>query len=211
MLKILIADDHSATRLGMKVLVRNIFPGSHVDDAADGNATVEKLKSDSFDLILLDINMPHADPVNLMNWITTFSPSTKVLTFSMAPEEVYGKRFLQMGAKGYLKKSASEEEITRALKLVMGNRKYISPELADLLSDEIISGKSVNPFDDLSTRELEIAQYLIRGHSLNELGKLLNIQYSTVCTHKQNIFEKLRVSNVLQLSSLARNYGLETA
>lgn len=210
MIKILIADDHSATRLGMKVMVRNVFPGCQVDDAGDGNAAIEKLKADSYDLILLDINMPNADPVNLMNWILTCSPSTKVLTFSMSPEEVYGKRFLQMGAKGYLKKSAPEEEIIRALKLVMSNKKYISPELGDLLSDEIISGKSVNPFDDLSTRELEIAQYLLKGYSLNELSQLLSIQYSTVCTHKQNVFEKLRVSNVLQLSSLARSYGLES-
>jgi two-component system, NarL family, invasion response regulator UvrY len=210
MYKILIADDHSAIRLGMKVMVQNIFPTSRIDAATDTAATIEKMKADSYDLLLLDINMPDSDPVSVMQWIASCKPATKVLIFSMNPEELYGKRFLQLGARGYLPKSAPEEEIARALQLVMNNKKYVSPELADLLSEEIISGKSSNPFEILSAREFEIAICLLKGHSLNEICSILNIQYSTVSTHKQKIFEKLKVNNILHLSEIAKSYDMAT-
>lgn len=210
MYKILIADDHSAIRLGMKVIVQNVFQNSQIDAAEDAATAIEKMKHASYDLILLDINMPDSDPVNVMQWITSFQPTTKVLVFSMNPEELYGKRFLQLGARGYLKKSASEAEIARALQLVMNNKKYISSELSDLLSEEMITGKSSNPFDNLSAREFEIAICLLKGHSLNEICSILNIQYSTVSTHKQHIFEKLKVNNILHLSEVAKSSGLAT-
>lgn len=207
---ILIADDHTAIRLGMKTMVKKIFPSAQVDDASDAAATIAKLKQEHYDLILLDINMPDSDPVNVMNWIVTFKPAIRILIFSMNPEEVYGKRFLQLGAHGYLSKSASEEEIVRALQQVMNNKKYISVELSDFLTSEIIDGKAGNPFDELSTREFEIAMNLLKGHSLQHICSMLSIQYSTVSTHKQNIFLKLKVNNILQLSELAKTYGVAT-
>lgn len=210
MYNILIADDHSAIRLGMKVIVQNIFPSSEIATAGNATEVTEKMKRDNFDLLLLDLNMPESDPVSLMSWITTFKTATRILIFSMNPEEVYGKRFLQLGARGYLKKSASEEEIARALRMVMDNKKYISPELAERLTDEIISGRTNNPFDVLSNREFEIAICLLKGNSLNEICTSLNIHYSTVSTHKQNIFEKLSVNSILQLSVLAKSYGVMT-
>lgn len=206
---ILIADDHSAIRIGMKLIVQNIYPSAQIDNAENAADVVEKMKQHSYDLILLDINMPNSDPFSLMSWINSCKPDTRVLIFSMNEEELFAKRFLQMGARGYLKKSASESEIARALNLVMSNKKYISPELSEALSEEAIYGRSSsNPFDNLSNREFEIAICLLKGNSLNEICSILNIQYSTVSSHKHHLFEKLKVNSILQLSSLAKSYGL---
>lgn len=208
MYTILIADDHPSVRIGMKMIIQNVYPSSQIDFAVDAASVVEKLKLQPYHLILLDINMPDSDTVGLMNWINNFRPDTRVLVCSMNQEETYGKRFLQLGARGYLKKSAGEDEIARALHLVMDNKKYVSAEMAALLTEEFIGRKSGNPFDHLSPREFEIVTFLLKGNTLNEVCSIMNIQYSTVCTHKQKVFEKLKVSSILQLSDLAKSYGL---
>lgn len=208
MYKILIADDHPAIRFGMKMMIQEIFPSSQIEEAEDADSIMEIMKRSTFDLLLLDINMPDSDTAHLMSWLSSFKPATKVVIFTMSPEKIYGKRYLQLGAKGYLKKSSTQEEIERALKQVMNNKKYISAELAEILTDDLIDGRSATPFDGLSPREFEIMTLLLKGNSMVEICSIINLQYSTVSTHKQHIFEKLQVGNVLQLLDLAKTHGL---
>ncbi len=115
---------------------------------------------------------------------------------------------MKAGAMGFLSKEAPLEEVKRALDALLVGRMYISDAVAEVLAEDSFAGKKSNPFDDLSKRELEIAQMLLAGQTLTEISKVLNIQTSTVGTHKQRLFEKIGVTNLLELKDLATTYKL---
>lgn len=208
MKKILIADDHSVVRMGMTVLLNEVLTNASIDEAWNSDSIRAAMKKELYDLVLLDINMPKTDSIELIYWITSFYPATKILVLSMNPEELYGKRYLQLGAMGYLRKTASPDQMAKAVTQVLDGKKYISPELAMILSEDAISGRSANPFDRLSPREFQIALYLLQDTAPNEIAEILKIQYTTVNTHKERIFEKLNVDSRKNLVNLARAYGI---
>src|SRR4051812_40918926 len=208
MSKILIADDHSIVRAGIKALIKANFNGIKVDEAANETEVVRCVKSNNYLLIIQDINMENSDFVKLMEWLNAITPETSVLVFSMYPEDLYGLRCLQLGAKGYLRKTASDEEIVLALRTVLEGKKYINAALAEILSLHNGTKQASNPFDDLSTREMEIALLLNSGKSLPEICKTLSIQYSTANTFKRRIFEKLNIQNILSLSRLLQSFNV---
>ena len=133
MKNILIADDHSIVRSGIKEIILKNFSVAKIDEAANENEIVPYVKSTFYDMIVLDINMPNTDFVKLINWLTVTSPKASILVFSMHPEDVYAERCLQLGAKGFLHKAASNDEILIAITRVLSGKTYISSTLAEIL------------------------------------------------------------------------------
>ncbi len=208
MKKFLLVDDHVVVRSGIKILLSEIYSPAEVHEAMNGDSAVEKLKEHVYDLIMLDIQMPKTDTVGLMEYIHITYPSAKVLMFSMSAESIYAKRFMKAGAYGFISKEAPLEEITRAINIILNGKKYISETLAENLAEDSFSGKSGNPFNELSPREFEIVSLLLEGKTVTEISQSLNIQTSTVGTHKARLFEKLGVDNILKLKELATTYNL---
>ena len=208
MKKFLLVDDHNVVRSGIKGLLLELFKPSAIDEANDGDSATEILKHNQYDLIMMDIQMPKTDTLGLMEYIHIKYPDAKVLIFSMSAEGIYAKRFLKAGAKGFLSKDAPLEEIKKAINLVLNNRKYISETLASSLAEESISETSGNPFNQLSPREFEIVSLLLSGQTISEISKLLNLQVSTIGTHKARLFSKLNVNNILELKEIATSYNL---
>jgi len=209
MKNILIADDHSIIRTGLKNILRKNYDVNRVDEAEDENGIIQLLKKFRYDLIIMDINMPNTDFVKTLEWICISFRNANVLVFSMHDEEVYGMRCLNIGAKGFLHKSCTDQELTTAINLTIAGKKYISATLAEqLLSQSGEREKAANPFTHLSARELEIALFLDKGISLPEICSILNIQYSTGNTYKRRILEKLNVNNILSLSRLMSSFNL---
>lgn len=208
MKKILLVDDHFVVRSGMKAVLSEMLKPIEIHDAGDGETVVEKLKKTTYDLIIMDIKMPDTDTLGLMEYIATKYPEAKVLIFSMNSENIYAKRFLKMGAKGFISKNALLEDIIKAINTVLNGRKYISESLAQSLAEESISDTKSNPFDMLSKREFEIVSLLVSGQTLNEIAACLNLHSSTVGSHKARIFEKLGVGNILELKELANSYKM---
>ena len=208
MKKFLLVDDHVVVRAGIKLLLSQIFKPCEVHEAGDGDSAIEKIKLEPFDLILMDIQMPNTDTLGIMEYIQIKFPDTKVLIFSMSAENIYAKRFLRAGAKGFVSKDSSLNEITKAINIVLDNRNYISTKLADILVGESFSNKITNPFDQLSNRELEIVSLLLSGQGVSEISRSLNLQVSTIATHKARLFEKLNITNILELKELATFYNL---
>jgi len=208
MKKILLADDHSIVRSGVRSLIEDNFLERQVDEAETEDEIVKHLKATDYDLVVLDINIPNTDFTRLMNWISVAAPGVKVLVFSMHPEDIYGNRCLQMGAKGYLHKTATNAEILTAIRRILDGKKYISQHLAELMSDSDPDKKRDNPFNNLSARELEMIKHLNDGKSLPEICTILKIQYSTANTFKRRIFEKLQVDSVLSLSRLMKSFEM---
>ena len=208
MKKFLLVDDHFVVRSGIRGLLIEIFKPCEVHEADSGETASEKLKKNTYDLVMMDVQMPNTDTLGLMEYIHAKYAETKVLIFSMSAENIYAKRFLKAGAKGFLPKDSSLEEIKKAINLILNDRKYISESLAMSFADDSISDKPTNPFDKLSSREFEITSLLLAGQAVGEISKALNLQVSTVGTHKARLYEKLGVTNLMELKELAMSYNL---
>ena len=208
MKKFLLIDDHSVVRSGIKILLSEVFKPCEVYEASDGPSAVEQLKERPYDLVMMDIQMPSTDAFGLMEYMRVSHPDAKVLIFSMSAENIYAKRFLKAGAKGFVSKQSSLDEIKKAITQVLNNKRYVSDTMIDMLADGPSAGSAKNPFQSLSARELEITSLILSGHTLSDIAKSLHIQVSTAGTHKSRLFEKLGVTNVLELKELADFYKL---
>ena len=205
MTRILLADDHAIVREGLKTFIQNIIPHSVIEESQDGASAFEKIKRHNYALIILDINMPATDSFGLVSNILAVKPKSKILIFSMNSEEIFAKKLLNLGALGYLSKDASSDEFRLAIENVMGNKRYVSPSLMRALTESALgkNANNQNPFDLLSPRELEIVRHLIKGESVSQIGKYLNLHTSTIGTYKARIFEKLACKNIIEINELA--------
>jgi DNA-binding NarL/FixJ family response regulator len=205
----LLVDDHSMIRTGLMKFIETFLPQTKFDEANDGDSAFEKIKQNDYDLVIMDVNMPNTDSLGLLSNVIALKPKSRVLMFSMNAEELFAKRYLKVGAMGYLKKDETDSEIRKAVTNVLNNKRYISPSLSEkLLADYQNDNMHENPFDKLSTREFEIVQHLSRGESLAEICEKLNLHSSTVGTHKARIFQKLQCKNVVELSELAKEHKI---
>jgi len=206
--KFLIVDDHVIVRSGIKFLLAEIYQLAEIHEASDGESATQKLNEHQFDLIMLDIQMPKTDSFGLMEYIHIKYPQARVLVFSVSAENTYARRFMKAGAYGFVSKEAPLEEIIKAINLVLNDRKYISETLAYKIAEDSFAGRSDNPFNKLSPREFEIVSLLLSGQTVSDISQSLNIQTSTVGTHKARLFEKLSITNILELKELATAYNL---
>jgi two-component system invasion response regulator UvrY len=208
MKNILIADDHSLIRSGLRMVLDGMAVNTDISEAWDAKTVMAKLKEKPFDLVLLDIQMPATDSVVLMHWIQSFYPDTKILIVSQNPENTYGKRYLQLGANGFINKTASDDEMIKAITKVLNGTTYVSEELSQSIVSTVKNGTSANPFDQLSQREFQVVICLAKGYTLNEVCEMLQVQYSTAHTHKRRAFEKLNIEDNKDLAQLAGAYDL---
>jgi two-component system, NarL family, invasion response regulator UvrY len=208
MMKILIADDHSLVRYGLKLALHNYFRDSQIDESWDGASVKAQFALHRYDLLLLDLNMPETDSTILLQWIREFHTETKVLVVSMNDESIFGKRSLQQGAHGYLEKDSPPEELAKAVTTLMNGKRYASPKLANILINDTLTGKSGNPFDQLTAREFQVAIYLAKDYSVTQISEILQVRYTSVNTFKRRIFKKLNIENKSALLRLADAYNL---
>jgi DNA-binding NarL/FixJ family response regulator len=152
--------------------------------------------------------MPATDSVVLMHWIQSFYPDTKILIVSQNPETTYGKRYLQLGANGFINKTAPDDEMITAINKVLNGDTYVSEELSQSIVRAVKNGASANPFDQLSQREFQVVICLAKGYTMNEVCDMLQVQYSTAHTHKRRAFEKLNIEDNKALAQLAGAYDL---
>lgn len=205
----LLIDDHEIVRSGVKNVLLQLFNPCTIYEASDEKEALVALKEREYNLIILDVQMPDTDTLGLLEYIVVRFPSTKVLIFSMSAENLYAKRFLGAGAMGFVSKSTGLTELKKAIEVVLNNRRYISSELANQLANEIGDNRFTNPFQKLTSKELEVCTRLITGKSVTDIAKLLNISTSTVGTHKARVFEKLNVGNIVELIEIAKEYNVQ--
>ena len=208
--RVLIADDHTIVRSGIKLIIQDLLPSTVIDEASNGDEVVSCVKKYDYELIVLDINMPHTDSITLVTNLFAYREQSRILIYSMNSEELYAKRFIKLGVLGYLNKESNAEEIRRAIACVLHGDIYISKKIRKDLSQEMHSKKGGdNPFEKLSDREIQTVKYLLHGYSLLEIKKILNVHSSTVGTYKTRIFEKLKIKTVRDLDELAKMYQVE--
>jgi DNA-binding NarL/FixJ family response regulator len=207
--RILVADDHTIVRSGIKFIIKDIFPFAVVDEARNANEVEASVRNKDYDLIILDIKMPETDPIALVSSIFAYKEGNRVLIFSVNPDELYAKKFLKLGVLGYLNKQSSPEEVKKAIYNVYHGTLYASQKVKELFLNDLKSKKTDNPFEKLSDKELVIAKYYLTGYSHTEIKKMLKLHSSTIGTLKTRLFGKLKIKNLVDLTELAKLYKPE--
>ena len=207
--RILIADDHSIVRSGLKLVLKEILPWTDVDEASNGNEVISLIKKNHYSLVILDINMPDTDSISLVSNLFAYHQGIRILIFSVNPETLYAKRYLKMGVRGYLNKDCDARELKTAIHSILEGKTYLSQSVKEHLQNEANSGIKDNPFEKLSDREMQVAKYFLLGHSYAEIQKILNVQTSTIGTLKMRLFGKLNIKTLFDLGELARLYNLD--
>ncbi|NNT71506.1 response regulator transcription factor [Flavobacterium sp. IMCC34852] len=203
----LIADDHSIVRQGVSLLIKELFFNAKIHQAGNFKDTLKILRETKIDLLVLDINFPDGNSLNIIAETKNIQPNIKILIFSAYDEDIYALRYLNAGASGYLNKGSSEEEMKLALRSMMVSGKYITQNIKDRILDSYISKKPINPLELLSNREVEVARLLIKGYGNMEIAEYLNVKKSTVSTFKNRIFEKLEIDNLADLIDFFQLYN----
>ena len=206
----LLIDDHEIIRSGVKNVLTELFNPCEVFEAKDEKTALEQLKLRTYDLIIMDVQMPDTDTSGLMNYINTKFPEAKVLIFSMTAENIYAKRYLKAGAMGFVTKSSGLTELKKAIDMVLSNQIYVTNNLLEQLVIDLGSNKTYDPFEKLSGREIEIVNLLTSGKSITEIAETLALAISTVGTYKARLFEKLEISNIVELIEMWRIYNLNS-
>ena len=201
------ADDHSVVTQGMSFILQKMYNGAIVHQVECFSEIIKILNTTTINLLILDINFPDGSSLNIISTLKKIQPNLKILIFSGYDEEIYAIRYINAGANGYLNKLSSEEEIKYAIKTVMTSGKYTSKNIQDKIMDSYILKKPTNPLEQLSNRELEVANLLVDGYGNNEISTKLYIQKTTVSTYKNRIFEKLGVNNLSDFISIFNLYN----
>jgi DNA-binding NarL/FixJ family response regulator len=201
---ILVIDDHQIVFSGIQLIFHTSNLEFELQNCKNGDDAIDILRKTTFDLIIMDVNLPDTDTFQLLHLILGMHPDQKVLVFSMSSEEMYAKRFLKLGAMGYLSKHESNEEFVKAVHVVLNGERYLSKYMVKAMTNDALRGLTGNVFEKLSAREFEIMTYFLRGHGSKEVSNITQLHSSTIGTYKFKIFYKLGVKNVLELQELAR-------
>jgi two-component system invasion response regulator UvrY len=205
----LLIDDHEIVRSGVRTVLLELYKPCEVYEAHDEKSALEKLKARHYDLVIMDVQMPETDTGGLMEYVKITYPQLKVLIFSMSAENIYGKRFLKAGAMGFVTKSSGLAELQKAIDMVLNGHVYMSNTLLEQLVTGMNKSSKDNPFEQLSSREMEIVNLLVNGKSITEIANLLSLAISTVGTYKTRLFEKLNVHNMVELLEVWKVYNRE--
>ena len=208
---IVIVDDHQLLREGLEMLIANESAFEVLAAASNGRDGVKLVNERKPEIVILDIGMPDMNGIEACRQIKQFNPRTRVLALSMHSSHRVVKEMLQAGASGYVLKVSGFKEIITALKTITGGNRYLSPEVVDVVVDEVIRepGEEIlDPFAALSSREREVAQLLAEGKTAKEIAFALDITVRTVDAHKKSTYEKLGVSNLAELTRFAIREGL---
>ena len=189
------------------MLLENELDEVQVFEANDFPEALLEFGNICFDLVILDINLPGGKKCDMIDVLRELQKDVKILIFSAHEEDIYAFRYVQAGANGYLNKLSDSDTILKAIKAVLEAGKYISIDVLEKFI-RFSQGKteSSNPLEELTHRELEIAELLVKGFGNLEIANELDIKMSTVSTHKLNVFKKTHITNIIELSELFKKF-----
>lgn len=203
MIRIVIADDHTIMREGLKRILMEAEGIEVIGEAVDGFEVLAMVRKAGFDLLLMDLSMPGRSGVDLIRQIKDEAPKLPVLVLTMHEEEQYAVRAIRAGASGYLTKESAGTQLVTAIRKVASGRPFISLEVAEQLAIDAMPARHELPHKYLSDREFEVFNLLVSGKSITDIAVLLHLSVKTVSTHKTRILQKMDSNSLAELVQYA--------
>ena len=212
-IKVLIADDHQIMREGLRAMLEKEHDIKIVGEAVDGRMTERMARELVPDVIIMDVAMPDLNGIEATRQIAAELPGVKIIALSTYDERRFVLNMLKAGAAGYIIKDDAFKNLSKAIRMVMANKTYLSNEISDLVENNCLTsstGLKSTDFQLLSCREMEVLQLVAEGKTSNEIAENLHISTKTVENHRQNVTIKLNIKNVAELTKYAIREGLTT-
>jgi len=206
--KILIADDHSAIRIGVKQICSYEFPGVIFGEALNYAEVFQKIKERLWDLLILDVDLPGRNGLEILQQIKAEKLKIPVLMFSFHSEDQIALRALKSGAAGYLSKDAADTELIKAITQVLNGKKYVSQSLSEKLVTLLDQDHQTEPHELLSAREYQTLLLVASGKTVTEIAETLNLSKPTISTYRARILEKMGLKNNAELTNYTINKKL---
>ena len=211
-IRILLADDHTIVRKGLRMLLEN-QPGFQViADACDGRETIALAEQHLPDVVVLDVAMPILNGIEAARQISSKFPHVAIVFLSMHSDEGYVLKALKSGARAYLLKDSAESDLIAAIKAVTEGKAFFSPAISKMLVEDYVRQMRERDVEDsyelLTTRERELLQLLAEGKNNKDVAALLSLSLYTVETHRSNIFQKLNLHSTAELILYAIRKGV---
>lgn len=211
-IRILLADDHTIMRRGLRLLLERQPEFEVVAEAADGREAAERAEASRPDIVILDIAMPNMGGIEAAQRIRALLPQAEIVILSMHSDEGYVLRALKVGAKGYLLKDSAESDLIDAINAVSEGKAFFSPEISKILVEDYVRDMRKRGAEDsyelLTSREREILQLLAEGKSNKDIASLLDLSLYTVETHRRNLQDKLNLHSLAELILYAVRKGV---
>ena len=208
MTKILIADDHELLRRGLKAILAEAFPELVAGEAADAREALEAVEKKSWDVVLLDINMPGRSGLDVLQDIRRLHPHLPVVVLSAFPEKDYAVRAFKLGASGYVSKQGASDELLTAIRKALSGGRYVTPLLAEVLAATLSGATPDAPHELLSNRELQVLRMVALGKPLKEIASELSLSEKTIGTYRKRISQKIGLSTNVELARYAVQHKL---
>lgn len=206
MIRVMLADDHTLVREGLKQLLASAEGIEVAGEAADGDQALALVRAQDFDLAVLDLSMPGLSGIDLVKRVKQEKPRLKVLVLSMHGERQYAARALKAGASGYLTKDSAAAQLVGAIRKIAAGGVQISEATAAQLVAG--TGGEAEPHSALSDREFEVFRMLVAGQGLSEIADTLHLSVKTVSTHKTRILQKMGMDSTAELVRYAVEHRL---
>ena len=210
MIHVLLVDDHTLVREGLKRIIADSNLFSVVAEAADGNEALQRLRAQAIELVLLDLSMPGRSGVELVKQIKLEFPNLRILVLTMHEEEQYAVRSIRAGASGYLTKDSASASLIMAMEKIARGGMYISARLAEQLALNLQANENFEqPHKLLSDREFQVFLALVEGNAVGEIATALNLSIKTISTHKAHLLKKMQAQSVAELVRYAMVHALK--
>ncbi|EJL68545.1 LuxR C-terminal-related transcriptional regulator [Chryseobacterium populi] len=202
----LLADDHSIVRQGMEIIISDLVPDATIYHTSSLQQIAEMVESKGIEMAVIDAHFPDGNSLSIISQVKSVNPDIKILIFTGLEEELYALKFIKAGANGYLSKLSEEEEVREAVLHFIQKGEYFSTVSRDLMVQLIHNPDLINPLSRLTKRELQIAEMYADGYGNLEIANHLDIKQNTVSTIKKNIFDKLKIENLVELIELIKTH-----
>jgi DNA-binding NarL/FixJ family response regulator len=202
----LLADDHSIVRQGIAILIDEVVPNSKIYQTSSSQQIVEMIKANGVEIAVIDAHFPDGNSLHIIPLMKMANPDIKILVFTGLEEELHVLKFIKAGASGYVSKLSEETEIRQAISDIVHKGEYFSPVSRNLMLQLVQNPDLINPLSRLTKRELQIAEMYAEGYGNLEIANNLDIKQNTVSTIKKNIFDKLKIENLVELIDLINTH-----
>lgn len=204
MKEILLTDDHCVVRAGTALILKSNFKDLKIDQAETYLETLDKIKENEYDLLILDINMPDSIKKRMIPELKKESKNIKILIYTSYSDNEIALQYIQEGADGYLNKMANEKEIIKAVNDMLTVGYSYPPQLVRFIAQQAITKSPIEKLEELSEQELQVFNLLTEGYGNLEISNLIGVKATTVSTYKRRIFEKLDIYNISGLIRLKK-------